>query len=258
MFPFGTRHTPPSRLPRPIPPFLGETTKSYLYRLAVVNIGLSVRQAGWDQVMTRPNTWPPDDQIVTVTLTIDQWGLAASSLDIWVSITEDSHAPEGVEPHTRRGPMDDLVRHYRGRHPLLPRTGPANCPAGGRLQILNAPFPPFARHILPVCVRVRRIQKLLEDIETAATIAFMTCEKAGATTASSASASTDLLITGAGKLTKAEKLGITIVDQSEIWQQLLWRPSSATVSNGAGGDGLTWGRAAGSRDRGGAGPIPRW
>jgi hypothetical protein len=37
MFPFGTRRTPPSRLPRPIPPFLRETTKSYLHRLAVAN-----------------------------------------------------------------------------------------------------------------------------------------------------------------------------------------------------------------------------
>ena len=50
------------------------------------------------------------------------------------------------------------------------------------------------------------------------------CEKAGATIASSVSASTDLLITGAdvgaSKLTKAEKLGVTVVDQSEIWQQL--------------------------------------
>ncbi|MFD1044138.1 hypothetical protein ACFQ1S_00275 [Kibdelosporangium lantanae] len=61
-----------------------------------VSIGLSARQAGWDQVMTGPNTRPPDDQIVTVTLTIDQWGLVASSLDIWVSITENSHAPEGA------------------------------------------------------------------------------------------------------------------------------------------------------------------
>jgi len=51
------------------------------------------------------------------------------------------------------------------------------------------------------------------------------CEQAGATTASSVSASTDLLITGAdvgaSKLTKAEKLGVEIVDQSVIWQQLI-------------------------------------
>ena len=51
------------------------------------------------------------------------------------------------------------------------------------------------------------------------------CEKAGATTASSVSASTDLLITGAdvgaSKLTKAEKLGVEVVDQGVIWQQLI-------------------------------------
>ncbi|MDT5116651.1 MAG: TniQ [Mycobacterium sp.] len=37
MFPFGTRLAPPSPLPWPIPPFRGETTNSYLYRLAVAN-----------------------------------------------------------------------------------------------------------------------------------------------------------------------------------------------------------------------------
>ncbi len=37
MFPFGSRLAPPSRLPRPIPPFPGETTTSYLYRLAIAN-----------------------------------------------------------------------------------------------------------------------------------------------------------------------------------------------------------------------------
>lgn len=51
------------------------------------------------------------------------------------------------------------------------------------------------------------------------------CEKAGATTASSVSATTDLLITGAdvgaSKLTKAEKLGVEVMDQSEIWPLLI-------------------------------------
>ncbi len=37
MFPFGSRPAPPSRLPCAIPPFPGETTTSYLYRLAVAN-----------------------------------------------------------------------------------------------------------------------------------------------------------------------------------------------------------------------------
>jgi hypothetical protein len=37
MFPLGSRPGPPPRLPLPVPPFPGETTASYLYRLAVAN-----------------------------------------------------------------------------------------------------------------------------------------------------------------------------------------------------------------------------
>lgn len=51
------------------------------------------------------------------------------------------------------------------------------------------------------------------------------CERAGATTATSVSASTDMLITGAdvgaAKIAKAEKLEVEVVDQSVIWEQLI-------------------------------------
>ena len=51
------------------------------------------------------------------------------------------------------------------------------------------------------------------------------CERAGATTASSVSANTDMLIcgteVGASKTAKAEKLGVEVVDQAEIWQELI-------------------------------------
>lgn len=51
------------------------------------------------------------------------------------------------------------------------------------------------------------------------------CERAGATAASSVSSTTDMLITGEGvgasKLTKAEKLGVEVVDQGEIWKKLI-------------------------------------
>ena len=51
------------------------------------------------------------------------------------------------------------------------------------------------------------------------------CEKAGATTASSVSANTDMLIcgadVGASKTAKAEKLDVEIVDQAAIWEQLI-------------------------------------
>jgi DNA ligase (NAD+) len=51
------------------------------------------------------------------------------------------------------------------------------------------------------------------------------CERAGATTASSVSANTDLLIcgsdVGAAKITKAEKLGVEVVEVDAIWKQLI-------------------------------------
>jgi len=51
------------------------------------------------------------------------------------------------------------------------------------------------------------------------------CERAGATAASSVSASTDMLIcgssVGAGKTTKAEQLGVEVVDQERIWRLLI-------------------------------------
>jgi DNA ligase (NAD+) len=51
------------------------------------------------------------------------------------------------------------------------------------------------------------------------------CERAGATTASSVSANTDLLIcgenVGASKTAKADKLGVQVVDQGEIWRMLI-------------------------------------
>ena len=51
------------------------------------------------------------------------------------------------------------------------------------------------------------------------------CERAGATTASSVSANTDMLIcgadVGASKIAKAEKLEVEVVDQAEIWKLLI-------------------------------------
>ena len=51
------------------------------------------------------------------------------------------------------------------------------------------------------------------------------CERAGATAASSVSATTDMLITGenvgASKTAKAEKLGVAVVDQGDVWRLLI-------------------------------------
>ena len=51
------------------------------------------------------------------------------------------------------------------------------------------------------------------------------CERAGATTASSVSANTDMLVrganVGASKTAKAQKLGVEVVDQDQIWDLLI-------------------------------------
>jgi DNA ligase (NAD+) len=51
------------------------------------------------------------------------------------------------------------------------------------------------------------------------------CERAGATTASSVSANTDMLIcganVGASKTAKAVKLSVEVVDQEDIWRRLI-------------------------------------
>lgn len=62
-----------------------------------VDIGLSVREAGWDQVTGESRTWPPGDQIVTVTLSLEQWGLVVSSLDIVTNLGADETADDAAE-----------------------------------------------------------------------------------------------------------------------------------------------------------------
>jgi hypothetical protein len=64
----------------------------------VVEAGRSIREAGWDQVahwtpgVPGSGKWPPDNQMVTVTLTRGQWALAASSLDRWADIKDPEDA----------------------------------------------------------------------------------------------------------------------------------------------------------------------
>jgi hypothetical protein len=67
-----------------------------------VNTGRGVREAGWDQVAhwtpgtPGSGTWPPVEQIVTVTLTSDQWSLVVLSLDIWAEISQDTDNHENA------------------------------------------------------------------------------------------------------------------------------------------------------------------
>ncbi len=100
---------------------------------------------------------------------------------------------------------------------------------GVSLDVRDEDLPPVVAAGAPLAGKTVVITGAISDPRSGEKVARPTfqrlCEKAGATAASSVSASTDLLITGAGvgasKLTKAEKLDVEVVDQGEIWQLLI-------------------------------------
>ncbi|MFI5694615.1 NAD-dependent DNA ligase LigA [Kribbella sp. NPDC051586] len=117
-----------------------------------------------------------------------------------------------------------LIEHLTRLRPELERLRAA----GVSLDVREEDLPPVVAAGAPLAGKTVVVTGSISDPrsgEKVARPAFQRlCERAGATIASSVSAGTDLLITGAdvgaAKLTKAEKLGVTVVDQSDIWQQL--------------------------------------
>jgi DNA ligase (NAD+) len=100
---------------------------------------------------------------------------------------------------------------------------------GVSLDVRDEDLPPVVASDAPLAGKTVVVTGAINDPRSGEKVPRPTfqrmCEKAGATTASSVSANTDMLITGAdvgaSKLTKAEKLGVRVVDQGEIWQQLI-------------------------------------
>jgi DNA ligase (NAD+) len=100
---------------------------------------------------------------------------------------------------------------------------------GVSLDVRDEDLPPVVASDAPLAGKTVVITGSISDPRSAEKVPRPTfqrlCEKAGATTSSAVSASTDLLITGAdvgaSKLTKADKLGVEVVDQGVIWQQLI-------------------------------------
>jgi DNA ligase (NAD+) len=100
---------------------------------------------------------------------------------------------------------------------------------GVSLDVREEDLPPVVASDAPLAGKTVVVTGTISDPRSGEKVPRPTfqrlCEKAGATPASSVSANTDLLITGAevgaSKLTKAEKLGVAVVDQGEIWQQLI-------------------------------------
>lgn len=118
-----------------------------------------------------------------------------------------------------------LVAHLQRLRPELDRLRAA----GVSLDVRAEDLPPVIAADAPLAGKSVVITGAISDPRSGEKVARPTfqrlCEKAGATAASSVSANTDLLITGAGvgesKLTKAEKLGVEVVDQGEIWSLLI-------------------------------------
>ncbi len=118
-----------------------------------------------------------------------------------------------------------LVTHLTRLRPELDRLRAA----GVSLDVREEDLPPAVAAGAPLEGKTVVITGAISDPRSGEKVPRPTfqrhCEKAGATTASSVSATTDLLITGAGvgesKLTKAEKLGVEVVDQGDIWTMLI-------------------------------------
>jgi DNA ligase (NAD+) len=100
---------------------------------------------------------------------------------------------------------------------------------GVNLDVLDEDLPPPVSEDAPLAGKTVVVTGAIADPRSGEKVARPVfqrlCERAGATTASSVSANTDLLIcganVGASKTAKAEKLGVAVVDQAEIWQQLI-------------------------------------
>ncbi|MEU4839756.1 NAD-dependent DNA ligase LigA [Nocardia testacea] len=118
-----------------------------------------------------------------------------------------------------------LVEHLTRLRPELQRLRDA----GVSLDVLDEDLPPVVAAGAPLDGKTVVITGAISDPRSGEKVARPTfqrlCEKAGATAASSVSANTDLLITGAGvgdsKLAKAAKLGVDVVDQEQIWNLLI-------------------------------------
>jgi DNA ligase (NAD+) len=118
-----------------------------------------------------------------------------------------------------------LVEHLGRLRPELDRLRER----GVSLDVREEDLPPVVASDAPLAGKTVVITGAISDPRSGEKVARPTfqrlCEKAGAVAASSVSASTDLLITGAGvgaaKLTKAEKFEVEVVDQGVIWQQLI-------------------------------------
>jgi hypothetical protein len=82
----------------------------------VVELGSSIRQAGWDQIPDWPHElagfaqWPAPGQTSTMVLTGSQWELVASALERWAGVSEGVGDPGSAESVKQSRAIAALVR----------------------------------------------------------------------------------------------------------------------------------------------------
>lgn len=87
----------------------------------VVDIGHQVRVMGWDQVahwtpgVPGSGSWPPDGQVVCVTMSGDHWALVCSALTRWADVSEQLGNIEDAS--TSRAIYDLVVAQVRKHDP---------------------------------------------------------------------------------------------------------------------------------------------
>ncbi|MDU0292932.1 NAD-dependent DNA ligase LigA [Saccharothrix longispora] len=134
---------------------------------------------------------------------------------------DDLVAVEDIGPRVAAS----LIEHLTRLRPELERLRER----GVSLDVREEDLPPVVASDAPLAGKTVVVTGAISDPRSGEKVPRPTfqrlCEKAGATTATSVSANTDYLVTGAdvgaSKLTKAEKLGVEVVDQGEIWRQLI-------------------------------------
>ncbi len=84
----------------------------------VALLGMSIRQAGWDQIPGWPRDaagfaiWPAPGQSATMTLTGAQWRLILAALEHWAAVDESMSDPAGAA--TSRAVAAEIGRRLTG------------------------------------------------------------------------------------------------------------------------------------------------
>jgi DNA ligase (NAD+) len=141
--------------------------------------------------------------------------------DVAAASEEELQQVEDIGPRVAASLSEHLTRAHDEIARLRER--------GVNLDVLDEDLPPKVAADAPLAGKTVVITGTIADPRSGEKVprpAFeRLCERAGATTASSVSSNTDMLITGANvgasKTAKAEKLGVEVVDQEEIWRRLI-------------------------------------